>query len=75
MSTSNIIAATSSMNAITAAALQEANETPATTMIEAARGDQQAIRKLAKMQQQQIQPETPTPKSEPGAGETVNYSA
>ncbi|MGD0785509.1 MAG: hypothetical protein ABR969_06825 [Sedimentisphaerales bacterium] len=75
MSTSNISAATSSMIAMAAAALQEANEIPATTMKEAARGDQQAIRKLAKTQQQQIQPETPAPTPEQGAGEIVNYSA
>ncbi len=66
MSTINISAVTNA----TTAALQEATETLATTIMEAARGDQQAIRKLAKMQ-----PETPTPTPEPGVGEAVDYSA
>jgi hypothetical protein len=59
--------AISSINTVTniqsamAAAMQEAGETTATTKIEAAHGDQQAIRKLAKQQQQQelMQPNTP----------------
>jgi hypothetical protein len=76
-SISNIIAVTNSPNVVTpaAAAQEEANETPADTVAEAARGDQQAIRRLAKMQQQQRQPATPAPTSEPAAGEIVNYTA
>jgi len=56
-----------------AAAIQEATETAATTRMEAARGDQQAVRKLAKQQQQQMQPQNPTPTPEPGVGEAVDY--
>jgi len=58
-----------------AAAVQEANETTATTIIEAERGDQQAVRKLAKQQQQQqqMQPQNPTPTPELGVGEAVDH--
>ena len=68
MSISSISAVTDSQNNLAALAREEANETYATTIIEAARGDQQAIRKLEKLQ-------NPTPTPEPGVGEAVNYSA
>lgn len=45
------------------AAIQEATETPAVTMKEAAHGDIQAIRKLA--QEQQAQAMNSAPKTEP----------
>jgi len=77
MSISSISAVTDSQNNLAALAREEANETYATTIIEAARGDQQAIRKLEKLQQQQqqMEPQNPTPTPEPGVGEAVNYSA
>jgi hypothetical protein len=68
------ISAVSNAQSSIAAAVQEANETTATTKIEAAHGDQQAIRKLAK-QQQQMQLQNPTPKPEPGVGEAVDHQA
>jgi len=52
------------------AALQEATETPAVTMKEAASGDMQAVRKLAKQQQQAMatrQAPAPTPAPSPQA--------
>lgn len=51
------------------AAVQEATETPAVTMQEAARGDMQAVRKLA--QQQQAQAATRAP----AAGATIDHLA
>jgi hypothetical protein len=76
---SSISAVTSSQSAAIQAALQaamqEASETVATTKKEAANGDQQAIRKLARQEQQQMQNSAPTLTSEPNADELVNYQA
>jgi NADP-dependent 3-hydroxy acid dehydrogenase YdfG len=60
-----------------AAAAQEAAETKAVTMQEAARGDQQAVRKLAKEQGSQPVPEAQvTPAATPsGAGRGIDLLA
>ncbi len=75
----NIQATTGTANAVNALktaqtnAVQEAKETAAITRAEAAKGDQQAIRKLAaQKQQQQQQSQAPKPVSPEGAGKTVN---
>jgi len=74
MSISNISAVTNSQGSI-AAAMEEVTETAEETRIEAARGDRQAIRKLAKQQQQQqeMQPQNPTRTPEPGVGEAIDH--
>lgn len=53
-------------------AAQEAAETKATTMQEAAHGDQQAIRKLAKEQELE---QVSAPSPQPGVGGTVDTLA
>jgi hypothetical protein len=71
MSLEGISSATSSTSTSTAAAAQqEATETEATTKSEAAKGDQQAIKKLAKEEQAQQ-----AKNSEPGKGEKIDYTA
>jgi hypothetical protein len=53
-------------------AMQEATETAAVTAKEAARGDRQAIAKIARQKQQAQQEEAA---KEPGKGEAVDHSA
>ena len=67
------LSAGSSQNAISAAT-EEATETAYTTRQEAANGDQVAVRKLAREEQQQ-QTESPKPAQEPGKGESVDQKA
>ena len=55
-------------------AQEEAGETMDTTRREAALGDQVAVRKLARMEQQN-QLLNPTPAAELGKGETINRTA
>ena len=72
------ISAVSSVQSSFAAASQEAAETRATTMQEAARGDQQAVRKLAREQANQPVPQAAqvsAPATQPGVGEMVNLLA
>jgi hypothetical protein len=78
------VAAASQVIAVTAAT-QEATETAAVTKQEAAKGDQQAIRKLARMQQQnapapveaaaEIQKSAPPSASPEGVGKLANVFA
>lgn len=65
-------AVSSAASTAMAAALQEATETAGTTMQEAARGDRQAVRLLAKEQQNQVQA---PPTNEPGKGQTIDHLA
>jgi hypothetical protein len=65
-------AVTSATSTAMAAALQEATESATTTMQEAARGDRQAVRILAREQQNQIQP---APAKTPGTGAVVDHLA
>jgi hypothetical protein len=76
MAISGINAVTNSQSALVAA-MQEANETTATTLKEAAHGDQQAIRKLAKQrqQQQELQQQNSTRTPKPGVGKATDYQA
>jgi hypothetical protein len=73
MSTS--VRAVTSVQSALAAAAQEAAETLAETMQEAARGDQQAIRKLAREQASHPAPQVSAPATQPGVGDTVNVLA
>jgi hypothetical protein len=63
--------AVSALSSTQGSAAQEATETPAVTKAEAAKGDQQAVRKLAALQHQQ----NPAPTSEPGVGNKINLQA
>jgi hypothetical protein len=72
------ISAVSSVQSSFAAASQEAAETRATTMQEAARGDQQAVRKLAREQANQPVPQAAqvsTPMTQSDGGNGVNVLA
>jgi hypothetical protein len=74
----NVSAVTSGQSSFAAAAAQEAAETRATTMQEAARGDQQAVRKLAREQANQPVPQAAqvsTPATQPSVGKGVNVLA
>ena len=55
-------------------AVEEANESRDTTRQEAARGDQVAIRKLARLKQLQ-QAQTPAPAPQPAKANTVDHLA
>ncbi len=55
-------------------AQEEASETATTTRQEAARGDQVAIRKLAKMHQKELLLNPPLPAKEPGKGGFIDRS-
>jgi hypothetical protein len=65
-------AISSAASTAAAAALQEASETAATTMQEAARGDRQAVRLLAREQQNQVQP---APAKGSAQGSTIDHLA
>jgi hypothetical protein len=73
-SITGISAVSDVQQSVAAAAAQEASETQATTMQEAARGDQQAVRRLAKEQGQQ-QPAAPAPTSQPNTSGLVDALA
>jgi hypothetical protein len=57
-----------------AANLEESTESAATTKQEAAKGDQVAVRKLARQQQQNQQPNAVAAK-EPGKGDLLDHKA
>ena len=63
--------ASSSLKSTAASAAQEATETAAVTKAEAAKGDQQAIRKLAAQQQAAPQPSV----SPEGVGKSLDLTA
>ncbi len=65
------VGSVSSVKTAQSNAAQEASETEAVTKKEAAKGDQQAIRKLAAQQQQAA----PSPASPEGIGKVINLSA
>ena len=67
------LANTSAQNTASAA-MEEATETAYTTRQEAVHGDQAAVRKLARQQQQQ-QLESSKPAQKPGKGESVDHAA
>ena len=56
----------------TSSALEEAQETSAATAKEAAKGDRQAIAKMARLNQQA---QLNAPAKEPGKGEVVDHAA
>ena len=64
----------SSSTSSLSSALQEASETPATTALEAAKGDPVAKRLLAR-EQQEKESLNSAPTSEPGKGEAVDKRA
>jgi hypothetical protein len=69
------ISAVSSATSNLANAMQEANETPEATRKEAASGDQQAIRKLARQQERQAQSQPQIQTPQPGIGQAIELLA
>lgn len=65
--------AASASQSVLAATLEESTESAATTRQEAVKGDQVAVRKLARLQQQQKQQVTPVAAKEPGKGELLDH--
>ncbi len=73
MSVKPVSSATSNNAAaiLQAAAAQEANETVAQTKAEAAKGDTQAVQRLARLQIQRAQPQVAQPSTSENAPETT----
>ena len=68
-------AATKAQTAKTESATQEAQETVAITQAEARKGDQQAIRKLARLQASEPQQAEPVATPPAGTGKNINVTA
>jgi hypothetical protein len=69
------IVALSAFKAAAASSLQESMETAAQTKTEALQGDQQAVRKLARLQVQNPQPKVASPSTPEGAQPTTSQNA
>jgi len=66
------LSSVATVKTVQANAMGEIMETAAATKAEAAKGDHEAIRKLARQQQQNP---APTPVSPEGTGKTINLTA